>query len=99
MPGMEKLWQKYRDQGFTVVAISNDEGSSKRVETFSRLLNLSFPILLDPEGEVNDLYKISSMPTSFLIDGNGRIISRFVGSKEWSSAEAVQLVETFLSDN
>ncbi len=97
MPGMEKLWQKYKEQGFVVVAVSNDEGSKKRVETFSKLLDLSFPILLDPEGEVNDLYKVSSMPTSFLIDGNGKIISRIVGTEEWFSPEAIQLVEDLLS--
>jgi len=97
MPGMETLWQKYKEQGFVVVAISNDEGSKKRVETFSKLLDLSFPILLDPEGEVNDQYKVSNMPTSFLIDRNGKIISRIVGSDDWTSAEAIQLVENLLS--
>jgi len=97
MPGMEALWRKYKDQGFAIVAISTDEGPKKRIETFSKLLDLSFPILLDPEGEVNDLYKVSTMPTSFLIDGNGKIISRIVGTEEWSSPEAIQLVENLLS--
>jgi len=99
MPGMEALWQKYKDQGFVIVAISNDEGSKKRVATFSKLLDLSFPILLDPDGEVNDLYKVSNMPTSFLIDGSGKIISRIVGTMEWSSPQAVQLVEELLSQS
>jgi len=97
MPGMETLWQKYKEQGLVVVAVSNDEGSKARVETFSKLLDLSFPILLDPKGEVNDLYKVSSMPTSFLIDGSGKIISRIVGTEEWSSPEAIQLVGDLLS--
>ena len=97
MPGMETLWQKYKEQGFVVVAVSNDEGSKKRIETFSKLLDLSFPVLLDPESKVSDLYKISNMPTSFLIDRNGKIISRIVGTEEWFSPEAVQLVEDLLS--
>jgi peroxiredoxin len=97
MPGMETLWQKYKEQGFVVVAISNDEGSRARVKTFSEILDLSFPILLDPEGEVSDLYKVSNMPTSFLIDRKGNIISRIVGTEEWTSPEAIQLVEGFLS--
>jgi peroxiredoxin len=80
-----------------VVGISNDEGSKKRVETFTRLLDLSFPILLDPEGEVNDLYEVSNMPTSFLIDRNGKIISRIVGSDDWMSQEAISIVEGLLS--
>ena len=97
MPGMETLWQKYKEQGFVVVAISSDEGSPARVETFSKLLDLSFPILLDPEGEVSDLYKVSNMPTSFLIDRDGNIISRIVGTEAWDSPEAIQLVEGLLS--
>ena len=98
MPGMETLWQNYREKGFVVVAVSIDEGSKKRVETFNRLLDLSFPVLLDPESEVNDLYKVSNMPTSFLIDRNGKIISRIVGSDDWLSVEAVQLVEKLIAE-
>ena len=96
MPGMETLWQKYKDQGFVIVAISNDESSKERVATFKEKLNLSFPILLDPESIVNDLYKVSSLPTSFLIDENGKIISAMVGSEEWSSPDAIQLIEDLL---
>jgi len=99
MPGMESLWQKYKDQGLIVLAISNDEGSKKRVETFFKMFDLSFPVLLDPDSKVSDLYKVSSMPTSFLIDGNGKIISRIVGTEEWFSPEAIQLVENLLSQS
>lgn len=97
MPSMEALWQKYKEQGFVVVGISNDEGSKKRVEKFTELLDLSFPVLLDPDGEVNDLYRVSNMPTSFLIDRNGKIISHIVGSDDWLSPEAIQLVEKVLA--
>ena len=97
MPGMETLWQKYKEQGLVIAAVSVDEGSRGRIETFSKLLDLSFPILLDPESEVSDLYKVSNMPTSFIIDRNGKIISRIVGTEEWASPEAVQLVEDILS--
>lgn len=97
MPGMEILWQKYKEQGFVIAAVSVDEGSRGRIETFSKLLDLSFPILLDPESKVSDLYKVSDMPTSFLIDRNGKVISRIVGTEEWTSSEAIQLVEGLLS--
>lgn len=97
MPGMETLWQNYKDQGLVVVAVSVDEGSRARIEKFSEIFKLSFPILLDPESKVSDLYKVSNMPTSFLIDRNGRIVTRIVGTEDWSSSEAVQLVETLLA--
>ena len=96
MPGMETLWKTYKEQGLVIAAVSVDEGSRGRIETFSKLLDLSFPILLDPESKVSDLYKVSNMPTSFLIDRNGKIISRIVGTEEWASPEAIQLVEKLL---
>ena len=97
MPGMETIWKKYKEQGFVVLAASVDEGSRGRIETFSKLFDLSFPVLLDPESKVSDLYNVSNMPTSFLIDRNGKIISRIVGTEEWTSPEAIQLVEGLLS--
>jgi len=97
MPSMEAAWKKYKERGFVVVAVSVDEGSKGRIETFSRLFDLSFPILMDPESKVSDLYKVSNMPTSFLIDRNGKIISRIVGSDDWASPEAIQLVEKLLA--
>ena len=97
MPGMETLWQKYQEQGLVIAAVSVDEGSRGRIETFTKLFDLSFPVLLDPESKVSDLYKVSNMPTSFLIDRNGKIISRIVGTEEWTSPEAIQLVEKLLA--
>jgi len=97
MPSMEKLWQKYKEQGLVVVAVSVDEGYKKRIQTFLKLYDLSFPVLLDPESEVSDLYKVSGIPASFLIDRNGKIISRLVGEADWFSDDAIQLVEDLLS--
>ena len=97
MPGMEVLWKKYRERGFVVIAVSNDDGPKERVGTFSRLLDISYPVLLDPDGKVSGHYGVSGMPTSFLVDRNGKIISRIVGEKEWSSPEAFRLVEKLLS--
>ena len=97
MPGMETLWKKYKEQGLVIAAVSVDEGSRGRIETFTKLFDLSFPVLLDPESKVSDLYKVSNMPTSFLIDRNGKIVSRIVGTEEWTSPEAIQLVEELLA--
>lgn len=98
MPGMEKLWQKYRDRGFVVLAVSSDEGSPARVKTFTEKFNLSFPVLLDPEDEVGTLYNVSSLPATFLIDRQGRVVSRAVGSEDWFSEEAFILVENLLNE-
>ena len=96
MPGMESLWQQYKDDGLVILAVSIDEGSKGRVEKYKQIFELSFPILLDPESEVNDLYKVSNMPTSFLIDGEGQIVSYVSGAADWLEPDTVRLVEELL---
>lgn len=54
--------------------------------------------MLDPESEMNDLYKVPSVPTSFLIDANGKVISHMVGAVGWSLSGAISLLKAcFLS--
>jgi peroxiredoxin len=96
MPGMERLWRQYHDRGLAIVAISVDEGGEKRIASFVRRLNLSYPILLDPQSETADRYEVSGLPSSFLIDGEGRLIGRMVGGREWDKPEAVSLIEKLL---
>ena len=52
MPGMESLWQQYKDDGLVILAVSIDEGSKGRVEKYKQIFELSFPILLDPESRL-----------------------------------------------
>jgi peroxiredoxin len=97
MPGMQTLWKEYKEQGLEIVAISVDEGARGRVETFSKMFGINFPILLDPESKVSDLYEVSGVPISFLIDRNGRMITRIVGTEDWLSDDTVSLVQELLA--
>jgi len=97
MPDMEKLWQQYKDAGLVVLGVSNDDaGKRKRVETFINKVNLSFPILLDPESTVSELYNVSAIPVSYLIDRNGVLLAKIVGVRKWASPEAFTLMEHLL---
>lgn len=97
MPGMERLWQRYGEDGLVVVAISVDEGMERRVAKFVEILRLTYPILLDPDYAVGDLYQVSGLPHSLLIDREGQLIAKVVGQREWDSAEAFALIESLLS--
>lgn len=94
---METLWQDYKEQGLEIVAISVDEGSRGRIKNFTKMFGINFHILLDPESEVSDLYEVSGVPTSFLIDRNGKLIARIVGTEDWLSGDAVRLVQELLA--
>jgi len=96
MPGMERLWQHYRDRGLEVIAVSIDNTGEKHIADFVRLLNLSYPILLDPNSQVADRYAVNGLPTSYLIDGKGQVIGRMVGGRKWNSPDADDLIDKLL---
>lgn len=70
LPEMEKLQQKYEDLGFTVLAINVDDKPEK-ADILLNDIDVTFPVLYDSEGEVSQLYDVSAMPTTVIVDRNG----------------------------
>ncbi len=77
MPLFERVYRKYKDRGFEILAISTDAEVSK-VKEFIKEYKLSFPVLMD-NGEVSSLYGVQGLPTSFLIDREGKIVKIRLG--------------------
>lgn len=84
MPAMERLYRALRGPDFELVAVSVDEDPAT-VKAFRERLGLSFPILLDPRREAAAIFQTYRFPETFLIDRSGRIVSRFVGPREWDA--------------
>ncbi len=72
---MPIIQQRYNDGGFAVLAIDFDE-SKETVQAFMQELGIDLPILLDPGGKVQELYRVRGYPTSFFLDSEG--IIRFI---------------------
>jgi len=96
MPSMEKLYQRLRDRGFVLLAVSQDEAGKQAVEPFVRDLGLTFPVLVDPEHQVGDRYQVWGYPESFIIDREGRVVERVIGPRDWTSPEHVAALERLL---
>ncbi len=75
MPHLSKLYEKYRGSGFTVLAVNIDEDPHKAA-SLAKQLGMRFPVLLDTEKKVSRLYDLSTMPSTVLVDRDGRV--RFV---------------------
>ncbi len=97
MPAMQRLWQRYREQGFVIVAVAADRGDRKPVISFVDKLALSYPVLLDPEGDVRNRYEVVGLPMSYLIGRDGKISGRVIGIREWDSPEADAVVTMLLA--
>ena len=105
MPSMERLYQQLRARGFVVLGVSVDvdpgePDANGRVQGIVReyvdRLGVTFPILLDPEGGVEDVYNVSGLPTTYVIGRDGRIEGRIVGAREWDSDEYRRRIEELL---
>ena len=93
---MERLYKRYRDRGFTIVAISIDSGDRQAVATFVKKLGLTFPIGLDPKLEVANRYTVRALPSSFLIDRRGNTVAVALGPRDWDGGAAHAVVESLL---
>lgn len=78
MPVIEKYYRKLGKEGFVVLAVNVKE-SPQVAEAFAAQLDLTFPIPLDPEGELARRYGVYAIPTNFLIDRQGIIREILVG--------------------
>lgn len=78
MPFLQEIHEEYSEEGLMLLAINVRESQSK-VEEFVQSKNLSFPVLLDTEGEVSQQYSIRYLPTTFFIDGDGIIQEKKIG--------------------
>jgi thiol-disulfide isomerase/thioredoxin len=96
MPSLERMQSRLGDK-ITVVAISEDRGGSKTVEPFINKLGLkSFETYLDPKSDAGRAFKVAGLPTSFLIDREGRVLGRVEGAAEWDSPKLLEVLKSFL---
>jgi peroxiredoxin len=72
MPHLSRLYEKYRGSGFTVLAVNIDEDPNKAA-SLAQQLNMRFPVLLDADKKVSRLYDLSTMPSTILVDRDGRV--------------------------
>ena len=96
MPAMQELYDRHKDQGFRIAAVSIDEGSLDDVRMFVNELGLSFDILHDKSGRIEQIYRTTGVPESFLVDKDGTIIRRQIGEHPWSSPANQRLVAKLL---
>ena len=72
MPQLDRLYEKYHAAGFQLLGVNVDENVRNATGVSSKL-GLHFPVLLDTEKKVSRLYDLSTMPSTVLIDRDGRV--------------------------
>jgi thiol-disulfide isomerase/thioredoxin len=95
MPSMQRLHEAMHGRPFSILAVDVEESKSK-VWRFKKLLNISFTTLLDSKGKAMKDWDARILPTSYLIDSEGRMRYGVRGTLEWDSDEVKALIETLM---
>jgi len=94
MPYIQEVNNRRSEHGVVVLSINIGE-SLTRVEEFMRDYNLSFPVLLDFEGNVAERYNVGAIPTTYFIDSDGIIRDMQIGA--FSSVAEIEDILNMIS--
>jgi thiol-disulfide isomerase/thioredoxin len=99
MPSLERLQDRLGDK-IAILAISEDMGGAKAVDPFIAKLELKrIKPYLDPKSAVGNAFKVDGLPTSFLIDREGKLQGRVEGEAEWDSPNMLAVIARFLPED
>jgi thiol-disulfide isomerase/thioredoxin len=96
IPSMEELYLELGNKGFVIVAVNSQE-TRQQVAGFVENIGMSFPVLLDTDGRVGTAYSLRAIPTTYIIDHQGYILGRMVGTRDWFTPDIISLVQDLLS--
>ena len=98
LPGIASAYKKYNAQGFETIAVAMEYDPPNYVKSFSERNQLPFKVALDARGEIAKAFgKINGdvrvVPTSFVIDRQGRVIKSYLGELDFVKFEALLVAE------
>jgi peroxiredoxin len=96
MPAMQKAYAGLTGKGFRILAVSIDPGDGESVRKFADAMGITFDILQDRSGNIQQLYQTTGVPESFLLDRDGTIVKRVIGAHDWASEANRKLIDRYL---
>ena len=72
MPKLNALYEKYHAAGFVLLGVNVDD-DAKKAASVAQKLGIKFPVLLDTDKAISHLYDLSTMPSTVIIDRDGRV--------------------------
>ncbi len=96
MPSMNRLLEKM-DGNLEILAINMGE-TLEEVNTFTREIGLSFPVLMDEDAQALTEWKVYAAPSNFIIDKQGKIRYTLFGGVEWDDQAVVDFLNKLLDE-
>jgi peroxiredoxin len=97
MPVLEQMYRKYKTAGFTLLGV-NVEPKSNDAVGFLKSTPVSFPILFDTQSKVSNLYEVSGMPSTVIVDRKGKVRYIHHGYKPGDESEYLDQIRTLMRE-
>ncbi|MGD8615130.1 MAG: TlpA disulfide reductase family protein [Gammaproteobacteria bacterium] len=82
MPSMQRAWKRLKQENTVILAVNVGEDEDT-IFTFTADYPMDFPLLMDLDSSVVQRWPVRGLPTTFVVDPQGRIVYRAVGSRDW----------------
>ena len=100
MKKMQPIYEKYKDQGFTYLAINQDNQKSiSKVKSFINANKYTFPVVLDLDKKIFEDYLGVGLPYSLIIDKNKKVIAKHLGYITGDEVKIEKEIKDALSGN
>ncbi len=91
MPSMQRVWEQVEGEGILILAINVGEDEDT-IFQFTANYPVEFPLLLDRDSSVTEAWPVIGLPTSFVIDPQGRLAFRAIGGRLWDHPRLLESV-------
>ena len=98
MPSIERLHEEMGPEGLKVVAVSIDQIDPQAVKKWVDDHHLTFTVLQDRSGKIQEVYQTTGMPETFVIDREGVIVKKVIGATEWDHPAQKALIRRLLAE-
>ena len=94
---MTALYEQYKDEGFTVLAVNGYNEAQEVVSKFLEEETLSHPVVLEGGDVAREKYHVRAYPTAYWVDHEGKIVDREVGFGPGKEKEMAKRIEKLLA--
>lgn len=97
MPSMQRAWEKLKGEQFALLAVDVGEDEAT-ISGFIKMLGvpLKFPIVLDRDAELVKTWPVMTLPTTFIVNAEGRIVYRAVGERAWDDPQILEKIRALI---
>lgn len=91
LPSMNRAWKKIKAEGIVMLAVGVGEDEDSVVD-FMTVHPIDFTVLLDKQAEVSAQWPVDALPTTFVLDKQGRLVYQAIGGRNWDNDKLLDRV-------